>query len=65
MDEGFSNKEVLQEIKVDLKDFREQYTEDQHARSIELSKRPTRGELWSLVAGVGTVVGLTLAFIGV
>ncbi len=64
MEEGFSNKEVLQEIKDDLKDFREQYTGDQETRHIELAKRPTRGELWSLVAGVGTMVGLTLAFTG-
>ena len=64
MDDGFSNKEVLIEIKDDLKDFRDQYTEDQETRHIELAKRPTRGELWSLVAGVGTMVGLTLAFTG-
>jgi len=64
MEDGFSNKEVLQEIKADLKDFREQYTDDHHKRLDELAKRPTRGELWSLVAGVGTMVGLTLAFTG-
>lgn len=64
MDEGFSNKEVLQEIKVDLKDFREQYTSDQEIRSFELAKRPTRGELWSLVAGASTVFGLALALSG-
>jgi len=64
MDEGFSNKEVLSEIKADLKEFRDQYTEDQETRHIELAKRPTRGELWSLVAGASTLVGLALVFTG-
>ncbi len=64
MEDGFSNKEVLQEIKADLKDFRDQYTADQETRSVELAKRPTRGELWSLVAGASTIFGLALAFSG-
>jgi len=61
MDNGFSNKEVLSEIKADLKDFRDQYTDDQEKRSDELAKRPTRGELYSLVAGASAIFTLALA----
>lgn len=64
MDNGFSNKEVLLEIKTDLKDFREKYDEDQDRRDEQIAKRPTRSELWSLVAGVGVIVALVQAFGG-
>jgi len=64
MQEGFSNKEYLIEIKQDLKGFREKYDTDQDRRDVEIAKRPTRGELWSLVAGASTLVGLALVFTG-
>lgn len=63
-DDGFTNKEYLLEIKKDLQEFRGQYTDDQTRRDADLAKRPTRGELYSLVAGAGTLVGLVLAFGG-
>ncbi len=64
MDNGFSNKEVLLEIKTDLKDFREKYDDDQDRRDEQISKRPTRSELWSLVAGVGVIIAAVTAFGG-
>ncbi len=60
MEDGFSNKEVLAEIKKDLKDFRVKYDIDQKERASDLSKRPTRTELWALIASAGVLVGLTL-----
>jgi len=64
VDNGFSNKEVLLEIKDDLKDFREKYDQDQDLRDEQIAKRPTRSELWSLVIGVGAVVAAVGAFGG-
>jgi len=64
MADGFSNKEYLIEIKQDLRDFREKYDTDQTRRDVEIAKRPTRGELWSLVAGASTLVGLALIYTG-
>jgi hypothetical protein len=64
MANGFTDKEILLEIKLDLKDFREQYTEDSEDRHREMAKRPTRGELWSLVAGASALFAVALAFVG-
>ncbi len=64
MDDGFSNKEVLIEVRDGLQEFRDEYTKDQKERNKELAKRPTRTELWSLVSGVGLIVGLTLTLAG-
>lgn len=54
---GFTNKEVLLEIKRELADFRSKYDTDQQRRDSELSKRPTRAELYALVGVVGVIIG--------
>ena len=64
MSNGFTDHDYLIEIKEDLKDFRAEYTKDQAQRSSDLAKRPTRGELWSLVAGATSLVALALALGG-
>lgn len=64
MEPSYTVKEVVEEIKEDLKDFRNKYDTDQKKRDDDISKRPTRVELWSLVAGAGTLVGLALAMTG-
>ena len=61
MDEGFSVKEVVTEIKEDLKDFRGTYDTDQQRRDIELSKRPTRSELYSIFGVISAAFGAALA----
>ena len=62
--DGFSMKEVVIEIKQDLKAFRDKYDEDQERRDIEISKRPTRTELYSSIASVGVIIGIIVAVIG-
>ena len=64
MDNGFSNKEILLEIKTDLKDFREKYEHDNAYWEEQIGKRPTRSELWSLVAGVGVIIAAVTALGG-
>ena len=61
MDEGFSVKEVVTEIKEDLKDFRGTYDTDQQRRDVELSKRPTRSELYSIFGVISAAFGAALA----
>ncbi len=64
MEKGFTNKEVLIEIKNDLKDFRDTYDIDKEDRNKELAKRPTRVELWSLIGGASLIVGMTITLTG-
>ena len=62
--EEFTIKEVVIEIKEDLKAFRNQYDVDQQKRDDEISKRPTRGELYGSVGAVGIVVGIVVSLTG-
>ena len=63
-DSGFSMKEVVIEIKEELKAFRTKYDEDQEKRDLEIAKRPTRTELYSSIASVGIIIGIIVAVIG-
>ncbi len=62
--DGFSMKEVVVEIKDDLKAFRIKYDEDQEKRDVEIAKRPTRTELYGSVAVVGVIVGIVTSIVG-
>ena len=64
MEESFTVKEVVMEIKEDLHEFREKYDRDIAHREVEFSKRPTRSELYALVAGAGTLVGIAVTLLG-
>ena len=61
MNDGYTVKEVVSEIKEDLKDFRGTYDTDQQRRDIELSKRPTRSELYSIFGVISAAFGAALA----
>ncbi|KKK76157.1 hypothetical protein LCGC14_2458180 [marine sediment metagenome] len=61
---GFSMKEVVIEIKDDLKAFRVKYDEDQEKRDVEIAKRPTRTELYGSVTVVGVIVGIVISIVG-
>ena len=63
-DDNFSMKEVVIEIKQDLKAFRDKYDEDQERRDIEISKRPTRSEVYGSVGVVGIIVGIIVSVLG-
>lgn len=62
--DAYSVKEVVSEIKEDLKAFRAKYDEDQEKRDIEISKRPTRGELYGSVTAAGIIVGIVVSLMG-
>ena len=62
--DGFSMKEVVVEIKNDLKAFRIKYDEDQEKRDVEIAKRPTRTELYGSVTVVGVIVGIVISIVG-
>ena len=62
--DGFSMKEVVIEIKDDLKAFRIKYDEDQEKRDVEIAKRPTRTELYGSVTVVGVIVGIVISIVG-
>ena len=62
--DGFSMKEVVIEIKDDLKAFRSKYDEDQDRRDLEIAKRPTRSELYGSIGAVGILVGIITRVIG-
>ena len=62
--DGFSMKEVVIEIKNDLKAFRLKYDEDQERRDVEIAKRPTRTELYGSVGVVGIIVGIIMSVMG-
>ena len=62
--DGFSMKEVVIEIKDDLKAFRVKYDEDQEKRDVEIAKRPTRTELYGSVTVVGVIVGIVISIVG-
>ena len=61
---GFSMKEVVIEIKDDLKAFRIKYDEDQEKRDVEIAKRPTRTELYGSVTVVGVIAGIVISIVG-
>ena len=61
---SFSMKEVVIEIKDDLKAFRLKYDEDQERRDVEIAKRPTRTELYGSVGAVGVIVGTIMSVVG-
>lgn len=61
MTDGYSVKEVVNEIKEDLKDFRGKYDTDQKQRDTDLSKRPTRSELYSIFGVISAAFGAALA----
>jgi hypothetical protein len=62
--DSFSMKEVVVEIKNDLKAFRIKYDADQERRDEEIAKRPTRTELYGSVGAVGVIVGIIMSVIG-
>ena len=62
--DGFSMKEVVIEIKEDLKAFRTKYDADQERRDDEIAKRPTRTEVYGSVGVVGVIVGIVSAIVG-
>lgn len=62
--DGFSMKEVVIEIKEELKAFRTKYDEDQEKRDIEISKRPTRTELYGSVGAAGVIASIVAAVMG-
>ena len=57
-------KEVVIEIKEELKAFRTKYDEDQEKRDAEIAKRPTRTELYGSVGAVGVIVGIIMSVVG-
>ncbi len=61
---SFSMKEVVIEIKDDLKAFRLKYDEDQEKRDIEISKRPTWAQMTGLVGGAGVLVTIAVTLAG-
>ena len=63
-DSSFSVKEVMIDIKTDLKSFREQYDKDQERRDEQIAKRPTRAELYAAVSAAGVLVGITMSLVG-
>ena len=63
--DGFTMKEVMVEIKDELKSFRTKYDLDQEKRDIEISKRPTRTELYGSVGVVGVIATIIMTAIGV
>ena len=62
--EEFTIKEVVIEIKQELSSFRQKYDEDQARRDDEMSKRPTRTELYGSVAVVSAVMSAVISLIG-
>ena len=63
-DGSFSMKEVVMEIKDDLKAFRIKYDEDQDRRDLEISKRPTWGQMTGLIGGAGVIVTIVVTIVG-
>jgi len=63
--DGFSMKEVVMEIKDDLKAFRTKYDDDQEKRDEEIAKRPTRAELYGSIGAVAIIVGTFDRIMGV
>lgn len=64
-EEQFSVKEVVMEIKEDLKAFRIQYEMNQDKRDFELSKRPTRSEISVFIGSLGVLMTIALRALGV
>ena len=62
-DQDFTIKEVVVEIKDELKSFRAQYDSDQKKTDGEIAKRPTRAELYSTVGVLGMIVGVVVNFL--
>ena len=62
--DGFTVKEVMVEIKDELKAFRTKYDKDQEKRDDEIAKRPTRTELYGSVTVLGAIAGVLLAALG-
>jgi len=64
-DGSFSMKEVVIEIKDELRAFRTKYDEDQEKRDEEIAKRPTRAELYGSIGAVAVIVGVLDRIVGV
>lgn len=64
MGDGFTVKEVVVEIKQDLKAFRDKYDIDQDRRDDEMSRRPTRKELYASIGVIGVLVSVVVSIVG-
>lgn len=62
--ENFTMKEIVIEIKDELKSFRNKYDEDQEKRDLEIAKRPTRAELWSSITVIIVIAGIIGSVVG-
>ncbi len=60
--DGFSDHEILIEIREDLKEHIEESRDSDNAVQRDLSIRPTRGEVIGWFTGLGVVVGLVAVF---
>lgn len=63
-DNNFTMKEIVIEIKDELIRFRMKYDADQKQRDDEMSRRPTRKELYSVMGIFLTGMGVIMALVG-
>ncbi len=62
--DNFTMKEMILIVMDDLKDFRVEYDKNQQDLADKLAKRPTWGQMMSLLGGVGVIVTVVVSLVG-
>lgn len=60
---GLTQREILLEVRKDVKNHVEEYQEDKVEVALAFGRRPTRAEVISWAGGIGAIVGVTVALI--
>ncbi len=61
---GLSSRELILEVRADLKKLMEDRREHDQKEAEEFGKRPTRAELYAALTAVLAIVGATMAITG-